>query len=261
MPIPVKRLLTFSTPHLGSQWAERANWLGQGLKAAASAVVGAIGGPIAGTVASVLLPTTGDQMRDLAIGSQFINRLGMDWATVRADEIVEVEHVVAGDDGVVGLWSATSGFRRAGFRVLGKEGHISVVKPDTTDHPAYQIAKNFLCSDRALRRALPDRDWRQPLLQIKTAKDTHVNRFVYSVKKTDFVGRDDEITKLNEFLDASLGAFRWIIIHGAGGAGKSRLALEIIQTLQEGGGNWYAGFLAASADTPDWSRWQPVLPI
>src|SRR5262249_4466777 len=50
------RLLTFATPHLGSQLA----------------------------TTGAYVPAIGTQIKDLAVGSHFMNRLGLDWAATKA---------------------------------------------------------------------------------------------------------------------------------------------------------------------------------
>jgi hypothetical protein len=96
------RLLTFATPHLGSQWASAGHY-----------------GP------------TGPQIKDMAVGSQFMNRLGLDWAATKADRHVISRHVVAGEDALVGLWSATAGYRSDSFDVLAKKAHANLVNVTT----------------------------------------------------------------------------------------------------------------------------------
>lgn len=225
------RLLTFATPHLGSQWAN----------------------------AGKVVPVTGPQIEDLAIGSRFMNRLGLDWARTDADRLVATKHVVAGDDAAVGLWSATQAHRSADFDVVGGRGHISLVKPETRDDEVYQITRRFLLDDRPTRRALPDADWSQPLLHTKEAKPTETNRFLFTARATTLHGREAEFELLRRFLGFSAGAFRWMLLHGPGGVGKSRLALEMCRLLLVSG-DWYAGFLDEHAKEPDWTRWQPVMP-
>lgn len=52
------------------------------------------------------------------------------------------------------------------------------------------------------------------------------DRFSYKNPDIAFVGREDELAVLDEFLDAE-PPFLWMMLTGGGGAGKSRLALEL----------------------------------
>ena len=60
---------------------------------------------------------------------------------------------------------------------------------------------------------------------------------------TEFIGRDAEMASLREFADDSNPdhTLLWWQLAGAGGEGKSRLALQFAQTLDKEG--WHAGFL------------------
>jgi len=70
-PLRIPRLMTFASPHLGAGMASAGSWS----------------------------PGSGRQLDDLAIGSQFMNALGRDWAAVGADRVVNVRHVIAGGNG------------------------------------------------------------------------------------------------------------------------------------------------------------------
>ena len=56
------------------------------------------------------------------------------------------------------------------------------------------------------------------------------------------IGRDQELSRLQEFLERD-DPFRWIVLTGAGGVGKSRLALEFAKRAADRG--WAAGFMDA----------------
>lgn len=230
-PHRATRLLTFATPHLGSQWASSGSYV----------------------------PTTGPQMEDLAVGSQFMNRLGLDWLKAKADDHVESLRILAGDDGVVGAWSATAGYRTSNFQIIKQQGHVSITKPTSAEAPAFELLKTFLLDGGSTKRAIPNADWRQPLLQLRHVADKHENRFLYSSGKTRLYGRKKEFARLMDFVAPSNGLFRWTLVRGAGGAGKSRLAFELARTLVSSG-EWYAGFLNSTSDAPDWSRWLPIIP-
>jgi hypothetical protein len=85
---------------------------------------------------------------------------------------------------------------------------------------------------------------------------TKTNFFFYGARDIPFVGRETEMTHLDDFLysDAS---FSWQLIHASGGSGKSRLALELCLAV---GGIWDAGFILLPDTAIDWASWQPLIP-
>ena len=80
-----------------------------------------------------------------------------------------------------------------------------------------------------------------------------LNRFYYGSRKIAFVGREDEMARLDGFLDHD-SPFRWWLIHGPAGCGKSRLALELCLRR---GGSWRVGFLPYEHTAGDVDRWIP----
>ncbi len=62
---------------------------------------------------------------------------------------------------------------------------------------------------------------------------------LFSQEAVPFIGRAEERTAILRFLEEP-DAFAWWAITGNGGAGKSRLALRVLQELPEG---WHGGFL------------------
>ena len=64
----------------------------------------------------------------------------------------------------------------------------------------------------------------------------------FSERGSDFFGREDEKSRLQEFLAGECEIVWWQIA-GKAGQGKSRLALHLVDTLDDG--TWYAGFLDA----------------
>ena len=109
----------------------------------------------------------------------------------------------------------------------------------------------------AIRRTLelpPRVSLRQPPLDLQRVEPRHGARFYYGARWAAFVGRDRELEALQRFVDDS-GPFRWWMVIGAGGLGKSRLALEFALRL---GGRWRAGFLAQ--EEWDWGSWRPTRP-
>ncbi len=76
----------------------------------------------------------------------------------------------------------------------------------------------------------------------------------------DLIGREPEVNSLAAFCDHP-AAFRWKVLTGEGGVGKTRLALELAKTREEAG--WSAGFLSAES-LAHWvrhegfPRWSPL---
>lgn len=62
------------------------------------------------------------------------------------------------------------------------------------------------------------------------------------------IGRERELKSITSFCEAQ-AHFQWLVLTGEGGVGKTRLAIEVVQSCSDKG--WIAGFLAAEAI----SRW------
>jgi hypothetical protein len=95
----------------------------------------------------------------------------------------------------------------------------------------------------------------QPPLRLDLLEPTHATRMQYGAQRTPLVGRDAELERLGAFLDDER-SFLWWLVVAAGGAGKSRLALELCQRR---GVAWRAGFLVTEASFA-WSTWRPDCP-
>ena len=97
----------------------------------------------------------------------------------------------------------------------------------------------------------------QPVLDLWLVEQSDASRFVYRSRTVPFAGRVQETANLVAFLSDDRD-FCWHLLHGPGGMGKSRLALEFVI---HNAGAFTAGFLSADcAKDFDWERWQPVLP-
>lgn len=73
------------------------------------------------------------------------------------------------------------------------------------------------------------------------------------------IGRERELESLASFCEAP-NPFRWLVVAGDGGVGKTRLAIELAKSHAEKG--WIAGFLSAEAMAgwirhTDFARWSP----
>jgi hypothetical protein len=96
----------------------------------------------------------------------------------------------------------------------------------------------------------PDAD--EPPL-VLPATDPAVSWLAFSSRATQLVGRTDELSQLKEFIN-SPSRFSWHLLMGAGGTGKSRLALELCRECDS---EWHAGFLNRAKQDFDWSRFRP----
>jgi hypothetical protein len=81
------------------------------------------------------------------------------------------------------------------------------------------------------------------------------SRFYFGAQGVPLFGRDKAKADLQRFLKVD-GGLRWWLVAGPGGIGKSRLALELVESC---GSEWDAGFFDQSAGF-DWSAWSPAKP-
>ncbi len=80
-----------------------------------------------------------------------------------------------------------------------------------------------------------------------------LSEYHFSQEKLNFCGRTVELARLNSFLETD-SQFKWWAITGQGGAGKSRLALELLKRSKI---DWYGFFLNHTADKADVDRFVP----
>jgi pimeloyl-ACP methyl ester carboxylesterase len=227
-PLRVSRLLTFATPHQGSGFASLLKWA----------------------------PFASRQTIDLDPNSDFLRGLAIAWGRAKADRRVLTKYVVAAGDAIVGQVSAM-GTWSPGYEVVGGVGHIKVVKPDTADKTAFLIVKNFLLQP-ALEPSSVEADYTAPLLWRPALPSNDRTRFIFSARVLPFIGRDAEKEILADFLGSAERPFRWMLMHGSGGVGKSRLALELCLAVRN---EWHAGLLNKESEAdPVWGKWQPLMP-
>ncbi len=226
-PLLVDRLLTFATPHHGAGGASVLSWI----------------------------PGASSQTKALDPNSEFMRALGLAWAQSKAEQKVATKYVVAERDWVVGPVSAT-GSAPIDAAVARAVGHIGVVKPGSEVDASFLIAKAFLL-DQSWRPSGVESDWRPPLLRFKQLPLTEAARFIYGARALPFIGREAELKTIDAFLGGQNAPFRWMLLYGSGGVGKSRLAMELCLLARN---DWHAGFLDDSAREPDWTLWRPMTP-
>ena len=91
---------------------------------------------------------------------------------------------------------------------------------------------------------------RKPIDAVRQSNDYLA--MTYFERGNDFVGREQEKQALHNFLNAK-APLLWWQISGKAGQGKSRLALDFIDQLNDG--TWYAGFLSyEQLSTTEWQK-------
>jgi len=222
----IDRLLTFATPHQGA----------------------------GGASIFSLIPGASRQTKALDPNSEFMQALGLAWMQSKADRKIATRYVAAESDRIVGPVSARGA--APSVAVVSGEGHIKVVKPTSADSSSFLVAKAFLLDD-SWRPSGVEADYRPPVLRFNQLEMSEAARFIYGARALPFIGRDAELREIDTFLGEPTKAFRWMLLYGSGGVGKSRLAMEVCLAAQ---GEWHAGFLSERSQEPDWTRWRPMAP-
>lgn len=96
-----------------------------------------------------------------------------------------------------------------------------------------------------------------PPLEGREVDDSEQARFYFGARHIPLLGRDDELAQLLDFATQGDNKPRWWLLGGEGGAGKSRLALELALRCEDLG--WHSGFVKWDGNF-DWDAWEPDRP-
>ena len=117
--------------------------------------------------------------------------------------------------------------RDARIRELGELGIRAIVYEEGR-HEAVRVILEQLLADTQ-----PDVYQRLPV-HVGKLDNSSIGRFSPKDGRLPLIGREKELTQLQEFLGEPNIAFRWWAIVGPGGSGKTRLAYELQQQLPSG---------------------------
>ncbi|MEM7103019.1 MAG: tetratricopeptide repeat protein [Bacteroidota bacterium] len=137
------------------------------------------------------------------------------------------------------------------FFNLFTENFKKELKRNETAHKAYMIDMQHLLfkkqSQNTAEILSAIQDLSKPPLTapLDDEASSEMDFFSYRASHTKFVGREDTRIFLNDFLNDDR-KFRWMILTGKGGTGKSRLAYEVCKTAESAG--WHVGFFRYNND-------------
>lgn len=118
----------------------------------------------------------------------------------------------------------------------------------------WKISAEYQATLRLKTPARPQ-DGNEPILTLPST-DAAVSWLPFSARATTMVGRDIELARLKAFIESNRN-FEWLLVTGAAGAGKSRLALELCHTIAP---KWAAGFLSRTDRFRQWPYFRPSRP-
>jgi hypothetical protein len=145
----------------------------------------------------------------------------------------------------------------AGSRLLYGTDHWSCAKPPNETHPSHKMLVDLIQLIDRGKKSEPSTDSPTLPLEDRQVPPNPNNRFYYGPRQHNFVGRQAEMENLASFI-GSEGDFKWWLLLGTAGSGKSRLALEARIAHES---KWFAGFLPKDfADNLNWRSWQPPTP-
>jgi tetratricopeptide (TPR) repeat protein len=107
-----------------------------------------------------------------------------------------------------------------------------------------------------LRLETPARPQDNGPILVLPATDASVSWLPFSARATTLVGREVERAQLERFLGSDQKV-AWLLVTGAAGTGKSRLALELCHAIRP---EWDAGFLSRTDRFRQWSHFRPSRP-
>ena len=122
---------------------------------------------------------------------------------------------------------------------------------------AAEFADRFALDLESLLRRFDETDVGGPPLELKTYAVETRSWLHFRARGAPLVGREQVWQSLREFVVSST-PFAWWSVGGKGGAGKSRIALELALSLRSDG--WRAGFLPLDHGFDDWRGWRPDRP-
>lgn len=109
---------------------------------------------------------------------------------------------------------------------------------DFLEDLAVERIQHRIASSRVIGRTAFD--------NVSSSRDS-ILRFHYSQRAIPFYGRDNEISRVNEFINTE-EPFTWWAVTGQAGSGKSRLAYEFINQLPS---SWFGFFLGDRSEERD----------